>query len=105
MSALEERFALAWRVFALDEDVPVREYSFHHARNWSFDFAWPMYHVAVEVDGGQWKTSGGRYARDSDREKLNAAACLGWRVLRYSGEMLNDPERVIREVIAALEFP
>lgn len=103
-SALEERFALAWRAFAPGEDVPEREYRFHATRGWRFDFAWPVYRVAVEIDGGQWQSSGGRHARDADREKLNAAAGLGWRVFRYSGTLLRDPERVIRKVVAALEF-
>jgi very-short-patch-repair endonuclease len=78
------------------------EYAFHPSRGWQFDFAWPEQRVAVEIDGGQWMSHGGRHSRDSDREKLNQAAVLGWRVLRYSGTMLQDPERVIVEVMQAL---
>ena len=48
------------------------------------------------------KSSSRRHARDSDREKLNAAAVDGWRVLRYSGKMLNDPDKVIGQVRKAL---
>jgi very-short-patch-repair endonuclease len=44
------------------------------------------------VDGGQHVAGGGRHNTDTDRAKLNAAALLGWRVLRFSGAMLaNDP--------------
>lgn len=68
------------------------EHRFHPSRRWRFDFAWPDARVAVEIDGGQWARGGGRHNRDSDREKLNEAAALGWRVLRFSGQMIDrDP--------------
>jgi len=115
-SRLEARFRVAWR--ALAEQAPAEgapsagvgtpayeeEYRFHPERQWAFDFAWPDYQVAVEIDGGQWSPHGGRHSRDSDREKLNAAAVLGWRVLRYSGTMLNDPQAVVDEVMNALQW-
>jgi very-short-patch-repair endonuclease len=81
----------------------VREYQFHPTRRWAFDFAWPKHRLAVEIDGGQWAPHGGRHARDGDREKLNAAAMLGWRVMRYSGTMLHDPTSVVDEIVRALE--
>lgn len=81
----------------------VYEYRFHPQRRWRFDLAWPAHRVAVEVDGGQWMAGGGRHNTDADREKLNAAAIAGWRVLRYSPRQLRDIERVAREITAALE--
>ena len=99
----EARFRLYWKVFANGEPAYEQEYRFHPGRQWRFDFAWPEHQVAVEIDGGQWSPHGGRHSRDSDREKLNAAAVLGWRVLRYSGTMLHAPESVISEVLEALE--
>ena len=102
-STLEARFELAWRTMAPEGAPPCHpEYAFHPSRGWLFDFAWPEQRVAVEIDGGQWMSHGGRHSRDSDREKLNQAAVLGWRVLHYSGAMLQDPERVIVEVLQAL---
>lgn len=65
---------------------PVAEYQFAPPRRWRFDYAWPDSLVAVEFDGGQWVAHGGRHNRDSDREKLNQAAVLGWRVLRFSNQ-------------------
>ncbi len=57
----------------------------------------------MEFDGGQWKPGGGRHARASDREKLNMAALLGWRVLCFSSEMLHaDPVSCIAQVVALL---
>lgn len=104
-SELEGEFVLAWRGLAPEgAPQPVREHRFHPERRWRFDFAWPEHQVAVAIDGGQWAPYGGRHARDGDREKLNQAAVLGWRVLHYSGSMLEDPERVINEVCDALEL-
>jgi hypothetical protein len=74
-------------------DVPTGqpEYSFAQPwRQWRFDWAWPDQRVAVELDGGQYLANGGRHNTDSDREKLNSAAALGWRVLRFSGSALRQ---------------
>lgn len=109
-SELEEAFALAWRARAhLVAGAerwpdPERGFEFYPGRRWAFDFAWPDHLVAVECDGGQWKPGGGRHNTDDDREKLNAAALMGWRVLRYSLPMLDDPEEVINEVMEALRW-
>jgi len=102
-SALEAKFAVAWRSLGPEGVACVPEYVFCEGRKWRFDFAFPERMVAVEIDGGQWTANGGRHARDGDREKLNAAAVLGWRVLHYSGAMLRDPLAVVNEVVEALE--
>ena len=68
------------------------EYRFRLDRRWAFDFAWPLVKLAVEVEGGSW--SGGRHVRPKgfagDCEKYNAASLDGWRVLRYTGERIDD---------------
>ena len=90
MSALEDTLARQIRLLGLPE--PVRELRFHDTRRWRFDFAWPDQMLAVEVEGGVW--SRGRHVRGQgftrDCEKLNAAALLGWRVLRIPGEWVED---------------
>ena len=69
-----------------------KEFKFCETRRFRFDFAYPHKKIAVECDGGQWLPNGGRHNRDSDREKLNIAASLGWTVFRYSGEQIkNEP--------------
>ena len=79
------------------------EYMFHPTRRWRFDFAWPDVRVAVEFDGGQWVMLGGRHNRDSDRDKLNHAAALGWRVLRFSNQQWSaDPLACLRLLQQAL---
>lgn len=106
-SNLERVFETRWRQLASDAPEPEREYLFALeplGRRWRFDFAWPERKIAVEIDGGQWQAHGGRHARDSDREKHNAAQVLGWRVLHYSGAMLKrDPVGVVGQVREALE--
>ena len=115
-SDLEEQFALAWRLYG-NGIVPEREYKFAKelGRLWRFDFAFPgtttswgvpidAPGVGVEIDGGQYAFRGGRHATDADREKLNTAAALGWRVLRFSGSMLKDPEACCKMVKWALEY-
>ena len=105
-SKLEADFALAWHIYAPNRERPVEQYRFaweSHRRRWQFDFCWPDAMLAVEIDGGQWKAHGGRHNTDGDREKLNAAAALGWRVMRFSASMLrDDPEGVVRMVSSAL---
>jgi hypothetical protein len=48
--------------------------------------------IAVEIEGGLF--TAGRHVRgaavEKDFEKYNAAAKLGWRVLRYSTKMVTD---------------
>ena len=58
------------------------EYRFHPTRKWRFDYAEPQAMIAIELNGGVW--SGGRHVRGAgylrDREKINAAQSMGWRV-------------------------
>lgn len=71
---------------SLDLPEPIAEHRFHPSRRWRFDWAWPERKIAVEIDGGIWIQ--GRHNRASgylaDLEKLNAAAEMGWRVLRFA---------------------
>ena len=72
--------------------APVPEYRFAPPRRWRFDLAWPALRLALEVEGGTWAR--GRHVRgrgyERDCEKYNAAALLGWRVLRVTTDMLGD---------------
>ena len=90
-SALECALALQIEVAGLPE--PECEYQFAWPRRlWRFDMAWPGKMLAVEVEGGVWTR--GRHVRGAgfaaDCEKYNEAALLGWRVLRVTGEMVQD---------------
>jgi very-short-patch-repair endonuclease len=69
-----------------------REFKFAANRRWRADFQVGWHHVLVEVEGGAW--TGGRHVTGSgfnkDLEKYNAAAELGYTVLRFSTAMVND---------------
>lgn len=71
---------------------PIREFRFatEIGRQWRFDLAWPDHMVAVELDGGTFVN--GRHSRgagvEEDCHKLNAAAVLGWTVLRGNSPMI-----------------
>ena len=58
------------------------EHRFHPERRWRFDYAHLPTKTAIEINGGVW--SGGRHNRGAgylrDREKVNAAQMLGWKV-------------------------
>ena len=70
---------------------PASEHQFAApARLWAFDYAWLDQKIALEVEGGVW--TGGRHTRAKgfleDMKKYNAAAVLGWRVLRVTPDQL-----------------
>lgn len=104
MSAAEE--LLSYQLLADGISGWEREYRFHPKRKWRFDFAFLApppsdYHgtdrpwhpnIAVEVEGGIW--TGGAHTRGkhfmSDCEKYNEATLLGWKVLRFTTDMVQD---------------
>lgn len=100
-SPLERTFETYWITLSQGFPTPTTEYRFAPPRKFKFDFAWPDYKVAVEMEGGTY--TGGRHTRpkgfENDCEKYNLAAEGGWIVLRYTGRMLkNDPHTVIGQI-------
>lgn len=116
-SPLEGMFLLAVRAHRVPQ--PVEEYRFATEqvggsgrglrsrlaaaglRDWRFDFAWPSVKVAVECEGGIWNR--GRHTRargyTGDCQKYNAAAALGWTVIRVTSPMLaRDPHSVCKTI-------
>lgn len=81
-----------------------QEYKFHAKRKWRADFWIIGTKILVEVEGGIW--SGGRHTRAKgylgDMEKYNAAAILGFKVLRFdtqqvkSGLAIKQIENLVR---------
>jgi len=92
-SNLETKFALLWQ--SINGEPYEDEHRFHPTRRWRFDFAWPSKKIAVEIEGGTW--TGGRHTRGAgfqkDCEKYNAAAVLGWTVLRFTAGDLNGCDK------------
>jgi very-short-patch-repair endonuclease len=87
---LEDLLAAQIRMARLPE--PLREYRWNPERRWRFDFAFVSQRLAVEVEGGTWV--GGRHTTGSGFEadcvKYAEAVVAGWRVLRFTGAMVND---------------
>jgi very-short-patch-repair endonuclease len=99
---LSAAFVNAWQF--LKGPPLVTEYRFHPTRKWRFDFAHLESKTAIEINGGVW--SGGRHVRGAgylrDREKINMATELGWRVFELgTGQVTVDNVQRIIEVIDA----
>ena len=103
-SALESKFLFQLRALNIPE--PTLEYHFHPSRKWRYDFAFVDYRVAVELEGGTWThgrlvdgkkqisrhlTGKGFY---NDCRKYNAAAALGWLVIRADARMVKTGEAI-----------
>lgn len=75
----------------------VKEYRFYKARRWRFDYAFPLYKIAVEVEGGVWTR--GRHVRPqgfiNDMQKYNTATLLGWRVFRTTPDKLTAKDTIL----------
>ena len=105
-SSLESKFLSLWKSLAGNSPQPETEYRFHPTRRWRFDFAFPESKVAVEMEGGVW--TGGGHNRgtiyNTNCDKYNEAALLGWIVLRYTTNHLRQsPVQIIEQVKRAIE--
>ena len=107
-SDLEERFLWLWRNQFPALPEPVRQQRVVADRKWSFDFAWPVERVAVEIEGGMFRGHGHQRGRSYQKncEKYNAAVVAGWRLLRYTNLCLAErPVQIVEEVAGLLKRP
>jgi very-short-patch-repair endonuclease len=84
---------------------PQREVQAIPGRRFRWDFCWPQFRLAADVQGGTFTY--GRHSRPlgyhSDCEKGNLATLAGWRVLHFdrmmveSGDALRLIERALKE--------
>lgn len=106
LSELEQAFLSWWGLLApRGAPQPEANYRFHPVRRWMADFAWPDSRVLVEMEGGTFAR--GRHVRPMgfrrDAEKYNAATLMGFKVLRYTSDMLiDDPAGVVNEIASAV---
>lgn len=102
-NALTKTFELQMKAYHIVPEL--QEFKFHPTRRWEFDYAWPSLKVAVEVNGGS-SYSSHKVIRDKkgvvrvvpssrhispegyrkDREKVNEAQALGWKVYEFDAE-------------------
>lgn len=87
-----QQIDLIWGIYSIE--TPEKEYQFHPARRWRFDYAWVGRKIAVEIDGGAWVQ--GRHNRAmgflNDAEKFNEASKLGWRIFHFTPRQLKTGE-------------
>ena len=101
-----QKFDYLWETIAPPGSEPAYEYRFDPARRWRFDFAWPEFKVAVEIQGfGQGGLRGGHQLQQGvmkDNEKCNRAIELGWFVFRFDTRTLQAKDRaegVVKQVL------
>lgn len=72
--------------------TPMAEYKFNPKRKFRFDFAWPDYLFAVEIEGGIWIN--GRHNTgigfENDCIKYQDGILLGWDIYRVTGGMIKS---------------
>lgn len=100
-SGPEAEFALHCRAAKI---AVVPEFKFHPTRKWRADFAIPERMILIEIEGGVW--IGGRHQTgtgfSADCEKYSHAALLGYKVFRFTPEMVRSGEAV-RMIESALD--
>ena len=100
-----------------DLSRPLSDYQFalkDYGRKWAFDYCWVSERLAVEIDGGNHMTryseklgrevAVGRHIGAADYEKVNFALEVGWRVLRFTTDMLREqPMQCIEQTVRILQ--
>ena len=97
-----QKFELALKAYGNHLPIFIKEHQFLPQRKFRFDYALPRCMLAIEIDGGTYLSQGGKHGTDRDREKLNLAAAMGWKVIRLSSTLLDDSEYCIHLIESAL---
>ena len=90
VSRLNESFDFQLRAAGIEFE---REYKFHPKRKWKYDFSIVGCRLLIDCDGGQWKQGTGHNTgtgRERDCTKDAEAVLLGWTVLRFPTNMIDD---------------
>lgn len=110
---LEREFLQMWHMVGQaewggwDYPQPEREFLFYAPhRMWRLDFAWPAVMVACEIEGGIFVHGGHNrgpiYADNC--EKYNAAAFIGWAVIRMTTQdMKRAPIPTLEEIAKLIQ--
>lgn len=119
MKSLPKAIPASRRLELLGLPTPVPEFQFASSikRRWKFDFCWPYWKVALEVEGGIYgrgkacpacnrKSAGAHTSIQrllSDMEKYNCAAAMGWSVIRTTPDGLESASTIafVKQALAA----
>ena len=92
MTASHLETTLLYLIRANELPEGIEQYRFHPTRRWKFDRAWEEKKLAVEVNGGIYAK--GRHSTgkglEGDYEKMNEAQIMGWKVLQFSGNQIEN---------------
>lgn len=131
MKKYEASQIMEWVLIDLCCDF-VKEHVFHDSRKWRFDYAIIDKKIAIEIEGGNTGNvitcnhckqkvgrisksgkyilirGGGRHnsieGYEKDCYKYNAAAVLGWQMLRYTTNMIKtNPAQVSKDIEKCME--
>ncbi len=93
--SLECAFETQVRQAGLPE--PEREVKLNSSSAHRWDFVWPRYRLAVEINGGIWKLGGHSTGRGIQRDqlKLTLATLAGYRSLQFDAGAVNDGTAVM----------
>lgn len=117
MSEPEAAFLNAWHRYAQERPEPLYDSRAFDDSEHRFDFQWKDKMCAVEIDGGNRMArivftkrgnpravAVGRHTQSADYLKLNKAVARGWRVFRFTPEMLrDDPIECVNYVLSVVE--
>lgn len=85
--------------------APEREVRLIPGRKWQVDFYWAVRRLVVEVEGGTWQKSRHNFGQGyvNDIEKYNALTLAGYRLLRFTTDMIYSGRaiQVLGEVFGA----
>jgi len=99
----EPLFALQCKASGLPQPRAQHLFAAIIGRRWRFDFAWPAYMVALEIDGLMFKGMGRHQTVTGQREDMrkgNAALQLGWAVVHAEQSMVKSGEAL--KVVGAM---
>ena len=103
-SAPEATFAMQCRVVGIKVEP---EFKFHPVRKWRADFAITDKMILIEIEGGVWIQGRHQTGKgfSADCEKYSHAALLGYRVFRFTTDMVNSGEAInmIEQTLKGLE--
>ena len=88
-----ERFAYLWARDGFKGGEPETEFQFDPVRKWRWDYCWPEFKVAVEVDGFGYGHGAANRIADNN-EKRNAAIEQGWLILVFDSKLLGSMQGV-----------
>lgn len=105
-----DTFEHLWKMLGFAITLPfIKEFKFHSKRRFRFDYAWPNKQVALEIDGGCWLKKGGHttgVGKTRDCKKDFLAAELGWRIIRWTPDMINGGNvQILAGIIIDLTKP